>query len=345
MMNLYSDVSLDLLVEEVIESVYAGFSYQQLSGALGRNIAAKTSEFSQANTMRRLGSLGPMESPDLKFFSSRNTPAAVTVYFDIDPSVSWMFHAQPGAIRRVVMNLFGNALKYTSRGSILISLAQDFVAEGRKSPRRGVMLSISDSGKGIGVDFLRNQLFTSFAQEDHLATGVGLGLSLVKQIVTAMGGRIGVESQVGRGTTVRVFLPLRRSRAGASDAATPAEADFHERVGRLKGLSVCIVGFNQDESVSPNFVATSSPPSPRAAVEKSCRDWLLMDVVPISETDSPSFYICSELSVGEVPVPSEQKSRPAPVIVVCRSASVAHELATSYKSPVEGRIFEFISQP
>ena len=345
MMNLHSDLSLDLLVEEVIESVYAGFSYQQLSGALGRDIAAKTSEFARANTMRRLGSLGPMETPDLRFFASRTTSPAVTVYLDIDPAVSWMFHAQPGAIRRVVMNLFGNALKYTSRGSILVSLTQDVVTDGKKSPRRGVTLSVSDSGKGIGADFLRSQLFTSFAQEDHLAAGVGLGLSLVKQIVTSMGGRIGIDSQVGRGTTVRVSLPLRRSRRGASDTATPAEADFAERVGRLKGLSVCVVGFGKDSGVSPNFIAAASPPNPRAAVERICRDWLLMDVVPTLETDGPSFYVCNEQSLGELPISNEQKSRPSPVIVVCRSASVAHEMATSFKSPVEGRIFEFISQP
>ncbi len=345
MMNLYSDISLDLLVEEVVESVYAGFSYQQLSGALGRSVAARTSEFARANTMRRLGSLGPMETPDLEFFTSRTPTSAVTVYLDIDPSVGWMFYAQPGAIRRVIMNLFGNALKYTTRGSILVSLTQDSVPEGRKSARRGVTLSISDSGKGIGADFLRTQLFTSFAQEDHLAAGVGLGLSLVKQIVTSMGGRIGVDSQVGRGTTVRAFLPLRHSRRGAADTATPAEADFRERVGRLKGLSVCIVGFDKDGSVSPNFIAATSSPNPKTAVERACRDWLLMDVVPTSETESPSFYICSELGVGELPIPTKQKSRPSPVIVVCRSASVAHELATSYQSPVEGRIYEFISQP
>ncbi len=79
------------------------------------------------------------------------------------------------------MNLFGNALKYTSRGFIIVSLSQ--AASPREQAEVGVecvTLSTADSGKGIGEEYLKGQLFAPFTQEDHLASGVGLGLSLVE---------------------------------------------------------------------------------------------------------------------------------------------------------------------
>lgn len=71
-------------------------------------------------------------------------------------------------------------------------------------------LTISDMGKGISEAFLRGRLFTPFAQEDTLAVGTGLGLSIVRSLVKALNGTINVHSRPGKGTTVKVSLPLTR---------------------------------------------------------------------------------------------------------------------------------------
>jgi hypothetical protein len=345
MMNLYSDISLESLVEEVVESVYAGFSYQQLSGSLASRSRTTARELSRANTMRRLGSIGPMESVDNEPLPSEHAPG-VAVYLDIDPSARWMFYAQPGAIRRIVMNLFGNALKYTKQGFIVISLALDAVGpKGKANARKMVTLSISDSGKGIGPEYLRNQLFTSFAQEDQLATGVGLGLSLVKQITTTMGGRITVESQVRRGTTVRVSLPLRRSSLSSVENHASADVDLLEQVRQLKGLPVCVVGFTRDNSALNPLVSVTSHPGPKATMTRICRDWLQMALITEPDAANLAFYVCTEDTLDKVTTLGSADAPQPPIIAVCRDASRAHDLATSYETSNAGRIYEFISQP
>lgn len=123
MMSLYSDVSLDSLVEEVVESVYAGHSYQQLSGSLGSRSGTMAMDVSPASTV---------ENDDGEALHPRHT-TVVAIYLNIEPSARWMFHTQPGAIRRIVMNLFGNALKYTSRVSLLsVSLRASSARRARK---------------------------------------------------------------------------------------------------------------------------------------------------------------------------------------------------------------------
>ncbi|KAH8892447.1 hypothetical protein GQ53DRAFT_822666 [Thozetella sp. PMI_491] len=346
MTNLYSDVSLDVLVEEVVESVYAGFSYQQISGSLVRNFAPNTPEISRTDTLRRFGSIGPMDNPDDVPLLLRTTSTPVAVYLNIDPSFRWMFYAQPGAIRRVIMNLFGNALKYTTRGFIIVSLTQDPVPENRKNGRRTVTLSIYDSGKGISEDYLKNQLFTPFAQEDHLASGVGLGLSLVKQITNTLGGKITMESQVRRGTIVRVSLPLRRSRKEAQETRTPLEADFAENVEVLKGQAVSVIGFSQDNSADNPLASSMSQSGPRATIEGICRDWLKMEVISEEEHTLPTFYICTEDTMDQVSLPADTApGHVAHVVVVCHNASAAHELARTRATSTAAQIYEFISQP
>jgi hypothetical protein len=344
MMNLYTDVSLDSLVEEVVESVYAGHSYQQLSASLARGVETGAKGSSVSSTLRRLGSLGPMESDSDKPLTVGHVPR-VDVYLNVDPSVQWMYYTQPGAIRRVVMNLFGNALKYTTQGFIVVTLTQDTNTGVKKNSRRMVTLSISDSGKGIGAEYLKHQLFSPFAQEDHLATGVGLGLSLVKQITTALGGRITVDSQVRRGTTVRVSLPLRRSRLDI-EKTSHAGVDFTDQVQQLKGHSVCVVGFNSGTSANNPLLSLTSPSSPKATMGRICHDWLQMKLLSESDDSSPTFYICTEDDLDEISIiQSKPDVIPPPVIVVCHDASVAHDLATRYQSSRTGRVYEFISQP
>lgn len=129
----------------------------------------------------------------------------VAVILDIAPQ-NYLFTTQPGAVRRVIMNLLGNSLKYTSHGYVRLQLeATDIepLAQSGSSelvPRCLVVLTVTDTGKGISSEFLRSKLFTPFAQENSLSSGTGLGLSIVRSIVALLEGEISIKSELGRGT-------------------------------------------------------------------------------------------------------------------------------------------------
>ncbi len=110
-------------------------------------------------------------------------------------------------IRQVLVNLIGNAIKFTEHGGITVS-----VACLRKDDREASLeLAVRDTGIGIPADKLE-LVFEKFTQADGSMTrrygGTGLGLTIVKQLVEVMGGTVGVESRVGTGTTFTVTLHL-----------------------------------------------------------------------------------------------------------------------------------------
>lgn len=347
MMSLFSNVSLDALLEEVVESIYAGFSFQQTSGNWAARDRVQPSRLEQAGTLRRLESVRHMDTGTA--IEMPHTGPGVAIYLSIDPTVSWNFWAQPGALRRVMMNIFGNALKYTTRGSILVSLTQEPSALKKRSRRRSIIFSTSDSGRGINSDFLQNRLFTPFTQENQLSTGSGLGLSIVKQIVHGLGGRIGVESKAGFGTTVRVSIPLRISspRASPNGLSSHQDDDFRASLNRLYGIKVSLLGFPTDFGADKPLAADNANARlcPRLFMETMCRHYLNLNV--LSELDeaitdpSESILIYDQGSVSNI-ADLEAQSLIRPVIVVCSSILAAHELSSK---PSSALFPVYISQP
>ena len=103
-------------------------------------------------------------------------PASVVVILDIAPG-NWKLVALPGALQRIVMNLVGNSLKYTSSGFVKVKLdihpiKGESALDGE--PRSSVVeLNVIDSGRGISNEFLKTKLFSPFSQETILAPGTG----------------------------------------------------------------------------------------------------------------------------------------------------------------------------
>ncbi|KAL4733188.1 hypothetical protein BDV11DRAFT_210397 [Aspergillus similis] len=89
-----------------------------------------------------------------------------------------------------------------------------------------VHLRFTDTGCGMSQEFLRNKLFSPFAQEDALAEGAGLGLSIVKQLVSFFKGSIDVKSEVGVGTQVDIYIPVQRAPNGFATGAFGQEFDI-----------------------------------------------------------------------------------------------------------------------
>lgn len=121
-------------------------------------------------------------------------------------SDGWLVNCDIGGIRRVLMNLIGNSLKFTSEGYVHVSLREV------QSSDTHIMieLSVTDTGLGISRAFLEEQLFHPFTQENPHGTGTGLGLSIVNSIVQspALNGKIDVWSTEGEGTEIRVTCEL-----------------------------------------------------------------------------------------------------------------------------------------
>ncbi|MCC5835639.1 MAG: response regulator, partial [Opitutales bacterium] len=119
------------------------------------------------------------------------------------------FIGDPDRIRQVLMNLLGNAIKFTSNGNVILSLEYESIS----SDELLLCFEISDTGIGIEEEAMA-LLFQPFSQADNTTTrkygGTGLGLAICKQIVELMNGRIGVRSKLGAGSTFWFEISLQR---------------------------------------------------------------------------------------------------------------------------------------
>ncbi len=126
---------------------------------------------------------------------------------DIDPSVPSHVSGDPTRLRQILVNLVGNAIKFTDRGEVTLRLETAGVLNDRVT----VGFFITDSGIGIAPDKL-DTIFESFSQADTSTTrkygGSGLGLTITKRLVTLMGGSLTVESRQGVGSTFHFKLPF-----------------------------------------------------------------------------------------------------------------------------------------
>ena len=118
----------------------------------------------------------------------------------ISPEVPSLLRGDPGRLRQVLINLTGNAIKFTDRGKVEISVIMAEETESHVTVR----FDVKDTGIGIPADRM-DRLFKSFSQADASTTrlhgGTGLGLAISKQITELMGGQIGVKSEEGKGST------------------------------------------------------------------------------------------------------------------------------------------------
>ncbi|KAJ9118739.1 hypothetical protein QFC22_003960 [Naganishia vaughanmartiniae] len=113
---------------------------------------------------------------------------------------------EKGGLRRVLMNLIGNSLKFTQHGYVQVTLRA--LADEPINGQLPIEMGVIDTGKGISKTFLKEQLFHPFSQENPLQQGTGLGLAIVNSIVRSdsVNGKVDVWSSEGLGTEIRVSL-------------------------------------------------------------------------------------------------------------------------------------------
>jgi signal transduction histidine kinase/CheY-like chemotaxis protein/HPt (histidine-containing phosphotransfer) domain-containing protein len=151
---------------------------------------------------------------------------------DISPGLEGVWRGDPDRLRKVLINLVGNAFKFTLAGEVLIR-AHSGTSDGGT---HRIRIEVQDSGIGIAPE-RQAKIFDSFTQADTSTTrefgGTGLGLAISKRLVELMGGAMGVQSEPGRGSTFWLEIPLER---GA--AATPSTPSG------IRGLRVLVVDDN-----------------------------------------------------------------------------------------------------
>ena len=338
----YTHVELDAVLEEVAECVFAGYSFYTNPQAPPPALTDSSSRW--AGPTNQSDTVGPRASQ-------------VTIIFDIQPDTEWDFMTHAGAWRRILMNVFGNALKYTDSGYIYLGLSsspRDPASKelhGQQDREFEVTLTVKDTGKGIGPQYLHDGVFTPFSQENPLASGSGLGLSIVRQAVGFIGGSIEIESTQGVGTTLTIRAPL--ARAPELSETSSSSAMFSSLQKYTEGKTIGFLGFGES-------LQSRRDKSLYSSLQRLCRDWFGLEATNLSpiegERQQYDFYLAvqteldSENTEGRNVFGLSQhllntEGRLSPVVVICQSPEETHKLFVSAKTRNETSFFEFISQP
>ena len=308
-------MDLSILAEEVVDTAFAGNEFVRVSPIKsGMTTRAVPAHLTAAHPAKGL--------------------EAMTVLLDYDTTKDWVFATQAGGWIRIILNLVGNSLKYTERGCVTIRLDSRELPSPTSEDDVEVLLTVSDSGKGMSDDFLGQSVFSPFVQEDPLSPGTGLGLSIVKQIITSMGGTISVSSKKDEGTQFSVVVCMTRTSQSADSSKSSAVSAVTEML-QSKRINMIIPEGEADET---NIV-------------ELCRNWFKAPILCSSEPEEADIYIVMKRHANALA--QRLSLRPAsanltstkPVIVLCKDLVSAHALQSSRSMAAISPVMEYMSQP
>ncbi len=205
-----------------------------------------------------------------RILSSQAAAKGVEFVVSIMPEVPPAVRGDAHHLRQVLINLAGNAVKFTEHGSVTVHVS----CQGESETGVRVKFSVRDTGIGISPE-AQERIFESFTQADQTTTrrfgGTGLGTTIAKQLVELMGGKIGLESAVGLGSTFWFEAEMEKQpeRAGAV-------------AGELAGARVLLVGF---------------PQSQRQSLEQSLSGWGAV-AVAVGSVDEGVTRLIAEISLA-----------------------------------------------
>ena len=157
----------------------------------------------------------------IKTFASQAQKKTLDLNCHIDPAIPFRLQGDELHLRQILMNLLSNAIKFTGQGSV------DLMAHSLKNTadeRVWICFKVTDTGIGLSAE-AQQRIFESFVQADASVTrkygGTGLGMAISRELVILMGGRIGLESAEGKGTTVWFELPFERQPDVSKEVLSP----------------------------------------------------------------------------------------------------------------------------
>lgn len=220
-------------------------------------------DFSRIEAGRLSFQYKPFNLEDLvrKTMTILNAPAKKsqnTLVYEIEPSLPRFVKSDPGRLQQVLINIAGNAVKFTSKGKVKISVKP---YRNNRSGTECLLFAVSDQGPGINREKLQN-IFEAFSQADTSSTrsygGAGLGLAISKGIIDAMKGRIWADSETGKGSTFYFTLPLKEEvrEKKESDGESQATGKTAE-----KSLSILLVEDAEDIRYFVNALIKKTPHS------------------------------------------------------------------------------------
>lgn len=241
---------------------------------------------------------------------------AVDLYVDYPLEVPSALVGDPGRVRQVLMNLVGNALKFTERGHVLViveALAEDPLTAHEDAAVR-LRITVEDTGPGVAAD-TQSRLFQPFTQADASTTrrfgGTGLGLAISRRLVELMGGEIGVDSEPGQGS--RFYFTVRLSRAAGQTPEQPWLALLQNRRAlvvdddaRGRGTLAATL-----RSAGMQTVALASAPAALERLEQESFDVALIDD---QMPDMDGLLLCELLRI-------DSAWRDMSLVLLCRADS------------------------
>jgi two-component system sensor histidine kinase RpfC len=198
----------------------------------------------------------------------------LATFLHVQSSVPFLLRGDPLLIRQVLLNLLGNALKFTERGEVGVRVLLE-----SETPRHAtVRFEVSDTGIGISAE-AQWRIFDRFTQADESITrrfgGTGLGTTISKEIVERMGGTIGVRSELGRGSTFWFTVELTKQSRQEDEAASVAalvdrralvlssESETAEGLRlHLSGWGVHVTGVDRSAQAFARIVGSSNAGTP-----------------------------------------------------------------------------------
>jgi PAS domain S-box-containing protein len=152
----------------------------------------------------------------LRAMSLRARQKGLALEAELPPGLPRIMKGDPGRLRQVLLNLVGNAIKFTAQGGVTVALSAGAEQDGRSE----IVFAVRDTGIGVPAE-KQHMIFEAFAQVDGSTTreygGTGLGLAICRRLVILMHGRIEVDSAPGRGSVFSFTVPLQHT--GVSEAA------------------------------------------------------------------------------------------------------------------------------
>ena len=206
----------------------------------------------------------------------------------------------PLRLNQVLTNLIGNALKFTEHGEVVVAVERD-----TQSRDPGALhFSVSDTGIGIAAEKLTS-IFSAFAQADSSTTrrygGSGLGLAIVERLVHLMGGRVWVESEVGKGSTFHFTARLGVAQ-GTADAPPAPRLDLERvRVLMMDRNATCRAAAREIfEAHGATVLEAASADEAAEAVELARRSAQPLDLVFVdcSRPDAGGFELAQRIGAG-----------------------------------------------
>jgi two-component system sensor histidine kinase/response regulator len=218
----------------------------------------------------------------LELFSEqiRHKPLLLTDI--IHPDVPILTNGDPWRLRQILINLVGNALKFTEKGEVILRATLNKSDGAPRSAPGELRFEVSDTGIGISAEGSQ-KLFQVFSQTDSSMTrkfgGTGLGLVISKRLVELMGGEIGVRSELGRGSTFWFTVPALENRPESAGVPSPRVPLENKKVRVLSTdphTSVRIA-----EQLSLRGIKVDSDHVPGPELLKQVRDWSHYDAVVV----------------------------------------------------------------